>query len=130
MEIKAYINDEQADEKISEHFRVREFACRNNSPVTFIDEYLVTLLELLRKRIGKPINITSGYRTPEHNKLVGGSKYSYHIRGMAADIRVTGVSPKEVAKALNKIVPNTCGIIVYDSWTHIDTRVEKYRKGV
>ena len=52
------------------------------------------------------------------------------MRGMAVDIRVNGISPKEAAKALDKIVGN-CGIIVYESWVHFDVREgKKYRKGV
>lgn len=116
--------------KITNHFKVKEFACKDGSPVVFVDEYLVTLLEMLRQTINKPIIITSGYRTPEHNKKVGGAKYSYHMRGCAADIRVNGMTPKDVAKELNKIVPNNCGIIVYDNWIHFDVRAKKYRKGV
>ena len=64
---------------------------------------------------------------------VGGAKYSYHMRGMAADIRVNGMSAKELAKKLNEIVPDECGcgIITYESWVHFDVRTgKKYRKGV
>ena len=49
---------------------------------------------------------------------------------MAADIRANGMTPKELAKVLNSIVPNNSGIIVYDNWVHFDTRNEKYRKGM
>ena len=52
------------------------------------------------------------------------------MRGMAADIRVNGISPKELANKLNKIVPDECGIIVYKGWVHFDVRTSKYRKGV
>ena len=38
---------------------------------------------------------------------------------------------KELAKKLDEIVPNGCGIIVYNSWVHFDVRDgKKYRKGV
>lgn len=130
MEIKAYVLDEQANVKITEHFKVKEFACKDGSPIVFVDEYLAVLLEILRKTIKKPVIITSGYRTPEHNKKAGGAKYSYHMRGMAADIKVKDMTPKEVAKELDKLAPNSCGIIVYKSWVHFDTRNSKYRKGV
>lgn len=131
MEIKAYINAEQGNEKLGKYFKVKEFACKaNDSPVTFIDQYMTTILNILRETIKKPIIITSGYRTPEHNKKVGGAKYSYHIRGMAVDIRVDGMTPKEVAKKLDKIAPDSCGIIVYKSWVHFDVRTSKYRKEV
>lgn len=130
MEIKAYLAKEQGNKQITDHFRVKEFACKDGTPIVFVDDYLAVILEIARKKINKPIVITSGYRTISHNKKVGGAKYSYHTRGMAADIRVNGVTPKELAKVLNSIVPNSGGIIVYDNWVHFDTRNEKYRKGV
>ncbi len=52
------------------------------------------------------------------------------MRGMAADIKVTGMTPKEVAKMLDEIMPNSGGIIVYESWVHFDVRTSKYRKEV
>lgn len=128
--IKSYINDKEGHLLLGRWFRVKEFACKDGSPVVFIDEHLVTILDILRSEIGKPVIITSGYRTPTRNKEVGGAKYSYHMRGMAADIRVNGMTPKELANKLNKIVPDECGIIVYKSWVHFDVRTSKYRKGV
>lgn len=130
MSIKSYINDTEGNLLLGKWFRVKEFACKDGSPIVFIDEYLVTILDILRTEIKKPVIITSGYRTPTRNKDVGGAKYSYHMRGMAADIRVGGMTPKEIAKALNKIVPDECGIIVYKSWVHFDVRKSKYRKGL
>lgn len=129
--IKCYIMDTDGNVKLARHFKVREFACRDGSQVVFIDDYLYTILDILRHKLGKPVIITSGYRTPEWNAKCGGAKYSYHMRGMAADIRVDGMSPKELAKELDKIVENSCGIIVYSKWVHFDTRDgKKYRKGV
>ena len=123
--------DTDANKKIGQHFKVREFACKDGSQVVFIDDYLVSILDILRNQVGKPVYINSGYRTPTRNKEVGGAKYSYHMRGMAADIRINGMTAKEIANKLNKIVPpDECGIIVYTSWVHIDTRPNKYRKGV
>ena len=128
--IKSYIMDTDANENVGQHFKVKEFACKDGSQVVFIDSYLVSILDTLRNQVGKPVIINSGYRTPTRNKEVNGAKYSSHMRGMAADIRVNGISPKEIASKLDKIVPNECGIIVYNNWVHIDTRTKKYRKGV
>ena len=44
------------------------------------------VLDPLREAFGKPLTVTSGYRCPELNKIVGGAKTSHHLRGMAADI--------------------------------------------
>jgi uncharacterized protein YcbK (DUF882 family) len=130
MAIKCYIMDTDANKKIGQHFKVREFACKDGSQVVFVDDYLVSILDILRNQVGKPVYITSGYRTPARNKKVDGAKYSYHMRGMAADIRIEGMTAKEIANKLNKIIPFGCGIIVYASWVHVDTRPNTYRKGV
>lgn len=128
--VKSYIVEREGNKELGRHFKVKEFACKDLSPVVFIDDYLWTVLDILRTKIGKPVNITSGYRTPPWNEKAGGAKYSYHMRGMAADIRVNGMTPKQVANMLNEIVPDECGIIVYRNWVHFDVRKEKYRKGV
>ncbi|WP_418308481.1 YcbK family protein, partial [Parasutterella sp.] len=52
-----------------------------------VQEGLYQLLEEIRDEFGKPIVVNSGYRSPEHNKNIGGAKNSYHVKGMAADIR-------------------------------------------
>ena len=129
--IKCYMLNRNGNEQLTKHFKVKEFACKDGSPVIFIDEYLYETLEILRNKLGKPVIITSGYRTPEWNAKCGGAKYSYHMCGMAADIRVNGMTAKEIAKKLDEIVPEGCGIIVYNNWVHFDVRTEKkYRKGM
>lgn len=128
--VNSYIMDTDANKKVGQHFKVKEFACKDGSQVVFIDSYLVSILDILRNQVGKPVIINSGYRTPTRNKEVNGAKYSYHMRGKAADIRIEGMTAKEIANKLNKIIPNECGIIVYNTWVHIDTRNKKYRKGV
>lgn len=129
--LKSYIMDTSSNEKVGQYFKVKEFACKDGSQVVFIDDYLCTILDILRNKLGKPIIVTSGYRTPWWNAKCDGAKYSYHMRGMAADIKVNGMKAKELAKKLDEIVPNGCGIIVYNSWVHFDVRDgKKYRKGV
>lgn len=123
--IKCYILDTDGNTKLTKHFKVKEFACKDGSQVIFIDDYLVSILDILRNKLGKPVIINSGYRTPEWNKKCNGAKYSYHMRGMAADIRIDGMSAKEIANKLNEIVPDECGIIVYSNWVHFDVRTGK-----
>lgn len=128
--IESYFVNVDGNEQLGKYFKVKEFACKDDSPIVFVDTYLYNVLNILRNKLDKPVIITSGYRTPEWNKKCGGAKYSYHMRGMAADIRVNGMSAKELANKLNEIVPDECGIIVYNSWVHFDVRTSKYRKGV
>ena len=69
-------------------FKPYEFDCKSlpGSGVSMEGEFVI-LLDNLRQRIGRSIVITSGLRTLEHNRSVGGSPNSAHLRGMAADIR-------------------------------------------
>lgn len=71
--------------KIAENFNLKEFQCPCCGSVK-IDSNLVMLLQELRRLIGKPITITSGYRCPKHNKEVGGVEESFHTQGLAVDI--------------------------------------------
>lgn len=52
-----------------------------------LERLVSRVLDPLREAWGSPIIVTSGYRCPELNARVGGVKTSYHLRGMAADIR-------------------------------------------
>ena len=97
MSIKSYLVNTDGNVQLARHFKVKEFACKDGSPVVFVDDYLYTILDILRHKIRKPVIITSGYRTPEWNTKCGGAKYSYHMRGMAADIRVEGMTAKELS---------------------------------
>ena len=117
------------DAKLSRNFSLSEFACKDGSPIVFVDGLLVWILQNVRDHFGKPITITSAYRTVTHNGKpeVGGEVASYHCRGMAADFVVKGVSPGIVQEYLEKIAPNTCGIGRGATYTHIDTRAEKSR---
>ena len=73
------------------------------------------------------VTITSAYRTPPHNKAVGGTTYSQHLYGRAADIKVSGASPAKVAAYAETLLPNTGGIGTYPTFTHIDVRPTKSR---
>lgn len=61
---------------------------------------LAERLQLIRDALGVPIGISSGYRCPELNKAVGGSKSSQHLLSLAADIHAKGYSAQEL---FNKI---------------------------
>lgn len=58
---------------------------------------LMAVLDDIREKWGGPIKVTSGYRNPQVNALVGGSKTSAHMRGYAADIKPCNNRMKEFA---------------------------------
>ena len=51
-----------------------------------MNEELLNMLDVVRKKYGKSIIINSGYRTIEHNAKVGGTPASSHTKGLAVDI--------------------------------------------
>lgn len=122
MAIKAYSKSKDGNKKLSTNFRVREFACSDGSDPIFIDSELVSVLQKIRTHFGKSVTITSAYRTPTHNKAVGGVAHSQHLYGKAADIKVDGISPQKVATYAETILTNKGGIGIYSSFTHIDVR--------
>ncbi len=125
--LKAYSKKKDGNKKLSANFRVKEFACTDGSDPVFIDTDLVNVLQKIRNHFGKAVTITSAYRTPGKNKAVGGTAYSQHLYGRAADIKVKGVTPKQVAAYAEKLLPGTGGIGIYKSFCHIDVRVAKAR---
>ena len=134
MAIKQYSLAKDGTRKLSPSFTVREFRCRDGTDTIMIDEGLVVLLQCIREHFGKPITITSGYRTAEHNAKVGGSKSSQHLLGRAADIQVAGVSPDAVAAYAESLMPTWGGVGRYPvkagrakGWVHVDTRPNKSR---
>lgn len=114
---------------ISDHFKAREFQCKDKTEGLLVATELLDVLETIRSYFNAPIIINSGYRTPSWNAKTGGAPNSYHCKGMAADIVVKGHSSREVATYANKIMEQG-GVIRYTNFTHIDVREEKYRKGV
>lgn len=103
--------------QIAKNFTLSEFACKDGSKQIVIDFELVDLLQRLRDIVGQTI-ITSGYRTPEYNKKCGGISTSFHITGKAADIKVPGLTPYEVAIIADRI--GFLGVGVYPTFTHVD----------
>ena len=122
MTVKTYSLKKHGSTKLSEHFTVREFACSDGSDEIRIDPNLVKYLEKIRAHFGKPVRITSGYRSPAYNAKVGGVKNSYHMKGMAADIVIDGVKSKEVAQYAETIGCGGIGWYEASNFTHIDTR--------
>ena len=125
--IKAYSKAKNGNTKLSANFKVREFACNDGSDPIFISSELVEVLQKIRDHFGKPVNINSGFRTASYNKKVGGATYSQHLYGTAADIRISGVSPKNIAAYAETLLPNKGGIGIYKDFVHVDVRNVKSR---
>ena len=121
--------------KITANFKLEEFNSKCGRPIP--NNVLPNIIELaknlqvLRNVVNKSISITSGYRSPEHNAKVKGAKDSQHVKGTAADIKVAGMTPKEVALVIEGLIEQgkikQGGIGIYPSWVHYDIRGTKAR---
>jgi uncharacterized protein YcbK (DUF882 family) len=120
--------------KLTNNFNLNEFN-KHNFPLTEtilrnIQE-LAKNLQVLRDEVKKPIKITSGYRDPSFNKKIGGASQSRHITGQAADLKIEGYTPKQVAAIIEKLIASgkmkQGGLGIYSTWIHYDVRGTKAR---
>ena len=112
------------------NFTLSEFNSKDGAAMPFevaqnITE-LMNNLQVLRDFYRKPIIINSGYRSPEHNRKIGGVKGSRHVLGLAADIVVKGVDPTDVARTIEMLIRQgkmkQGGVGRYKNFTHYDIR--------
>ena len=127
IKVMAYSKSGDGSVSLAKNFKVREFACKDGSDAVFVSPDLVDLLQKIRDRFGKPVTVHSAYRTPAYNKKVDGAAQSRHLYGQAADISISGVSPKAVADFAETLLPGSGGIGIYSSFTHVDVRAAKSR---
>lgn len=86
--IRTYSLKKDGNKKISAHFKVKEFRCKDGTDKILIDDNLLLVLESLFVNLNcKAININSGYRTSEWSVHVGGYATDNHTKGIACDIK-------------------------------------------
>lgn len=108
-------------------FLVSQTASRNDIEMAPPPEVVANLqrlcqdvLQPLRTALGQPVIVTSGYRPPELNRMIGGSSTSQHMAGEAADIRAVGYDPEAIWRRLEKLsVPVHQLILEFGSWVHV-----------
>jgi uncharacterized protein YcbK (DUF882 family) len=122
--------------QITEHFALSEFACPAYGPPTeqgHLDTLarLCAQLEVLRAELGAPINVISGYRSPAYNERIGGATKSQHMNACAADIKVKGVTPREVHTTILRLIEEgkmeEGGLGLYETFVHFDVRGHRAR---
>lgn len=86
---------------------------------------IVYVLQPLRDMVKIPIRISSGYRSEQLNRRVGGTSTSQHLKGQAADFTIAGMTVKEIIELINKSGIEYDELInEYNRWVHIS-----YNKG-
>ena len=132
--IRQYSLAKDGAKLLAPDFKVRELRCKDGSDTVMVDDALMLLLQCIREHFGKAVTITSGYRTPAHNAKAGGTRFSQHLYGKAADIRVQGISVERVYAYADKLLGNAGGCGIYppglgrtNGWVHVDVRKDKSR---
>lgn len=116
--------------QLTQNFKLSEFSSRGQ-PVP--DKYLcnvrvlATNLQVIRAKIGQPLVIVSGYRSPAHNTAVGGATNSQHLTASAADLRCAGVTNQQLYDTILDLIRDGYihdgGVGIYDDGTvHYDIR--------
>lgn len=109
MSVKTYSLKKDGNKKLSSHFRVREFRCKDGTDKIFIESDIITVLEKVFKHFDcSKIDIVSGYRTASHDKAVGGKGSGNHVQGKAVDFKAydkhnTLITSKEICLYLEDI---------------------------
>lgn len=129
--------------KLTSHFTLKEMTASKTADLYGIKneprpEHIQALtllcfktLEPIRAMIGKPIRVTSGYRSPKLNRAVGGSRTSQHVHGQAADIQVNGMTVQELFdKIVASGIPFDQIIQEFDSWVHISFSKSRQRRSI
>ena len=121
--------------KLTKNFDSSEFACNDGTAVpTKLMPNLQKLaenLQVLRDHLGKPIIVNSGYRTPTYNSKIGGAPSSQHKIAKAGDLRVAGMSPKQLHNSILKLIADgkmhNGGLGLYNTFVHYDVRSQAAR---
>jgi len=107
----------------------------NNMPdINALDcmlDLIVCCLQPIREKFKMPMIITSGYRCPEVNKLVGGAVNSQHLKGQAADFVIKNYTPAQTVEKIKSFNIEFDQLInEYDRWVHISFNKGNNRKQV
>ncbi len=121
--------------KLTENFSKAEFDCHDGSemPGDVLENVkeLAKNMQVLRDELGLPIHLTSAYRSPSHNRKAGGKIKSQHLYGKACDMKVKGMTPKQVLLVIERLIKEEKmmqgGIGLYNTFTHYDIRGTKAR---
>ena len=106
------------------NFSPAEIACRGTGKL-LINEAALDKLQALRDRLCKPLIVHSAYRSPEHNRAVGGAKRSKHLIGAAFDIAMANHDPVDFEAAAREVGFLGFGFYPRSGFMHVDMGPER-----
>jgi uncharacterized protein YcbK (DUF882 family) len=123
--------------RVTRNFNSEEFECNCGCDMPYwvrSNTYdLADQLQILRDALKIPIHITNAYRCESHNKAVGGTDNSQHLKGKAADLQIKGIDSKDLYNTIRTFIEERImlegGLGLYDNFVHYDIRRTKARWG-
>jgi len=85
------------------NFERDEFLCPCGCGFDDVDPLIVTTLQRLRDEVQLPVVVNSGCRCRSHNAAVKGAPQSQHMQGKAADIKIDGMTSREIFDTLRRL---------------------------
>ncbi|WP_116600295.1 YcbK family protein [Primorskyibacter marinus] len=101
------------------NFSPAEIACRGTGKL-LINKAALDMLQTLRDRLGTPLIVRSAYRSPEHNRTVGGATRSKHMDGAAFDIAMSNHDPVAFETAARAVGFLGFGFYPRSGFMHVD----------
>lgn len=124
-----YISKVGRDYKVSPHFKLGEIASRDGADKVLYDTELLSFFEMVRELLGgdgrATVGVNSWYRSPAHNRAVGGASKSTHTEGIAADVVFKQDGKRVPAKLICCLLQDLGigGIAYINAYTvHVDNR--------
>jgi len=133
--LRKLMSSNTTNKKLSKNFDWKEFESKDGAimpeDIKKNIQALVKDLEVIRSALGKPMKISSGYRSPAQNEKVGGKSQSYHMKGMAVDFYVPTLTTKQIRDVIETLISQgkikQGGLGNYPTWVHYDNRGTKAR---
>lgn len=125
--------------RLSQHFTLAELTFSQTAARRGIDNtpnaeqiaalrlLCIEVLEPVRRHYGRPVFVSSGFRSPALNRAIGGAATSQHSRGEAADFTVAGVGVLEVARWMHRHLHYDQLIYEFGRWVHVSYREGRLR---
>jgi uncharacterized protein YcbK (DUF882 family) len=102
------------------NFSPRELRSKGDGKL-MVDPDSLDKLQNLRDILGVPMRVTSSYRSPAHNKRVGGAKHSMHLKAKAFDVQMEGHDLAEFVTQAKRVGFTGFGYYPQHNFIHIDT---------
>jgi hypothetical protein len=109
----------------------------NQEQISNMQALAVNVLQPIRDHYKRGVKVNSGFRHPDVNARVGGSRTSDHTRGMAADIEIPGVANAELAEWIQQNLDYTQLILEFytpgipdSGWVHVSYDPANLKKQV